>query len=433
MSDSRLDAIKSISPFLDTIKDLYNLKKTETYMPINNCSAWCVPASISADLALRTGVVSPVEFERQLSEILFEHTFFRTPDGREYQPKGESFFQQVSIYDRTALLWGFEKATYGDLIKDREIYCPKSNCNQEQKITVTLDELINDDSYTIWDQHDEKTGKLIPFFKYRKDYVLEDNDIEYVFRARIPSIYDNNEVMKRIDSKTLQERLRNGEPNYSDIDYTILNTSGLGLRSKTGKFENIFTENVDEIRLSLEKYFPAQILREFLKLYNDDFKKYTPKFYSKRECPHCGHRFKLHVDLEVEIYFRIMAEKNRRDLSDITDSINWYTNDSNTANDTSDSIDIIPSNSENIFSLFNEEEINQTETVENISSEEDKNDNSEQVSENNDVEISKEEVIDIKESIIIEDVSSSPQQISLSNKRRPKIVEDENVDKVVKI
>jgi hypothetical protein len=416
---NEIQALNNISPFLDTVKNLYNLKKTETYLHINNTSGWCVPLSISADLMLRTGLVSPVEFERELSNVLFEHTYFRTAEGREYQPTGENFFKQISIYDRTAVLWGVEKATYGDIIKDREIYCPNNSCRKEQKVTITLDELIQEDTYYLWDKKDD-SDKIIPFFKYRKDFIVEDGDIEYVFRARIPSIYDNNEVMKRLDNKTISDRLRRNESHYTDIDRTILVTSGLGLKSKGNRFNPIFTENVDEIRISLDKYFPAHIIRDFLNSYDKDFKKYEPKYYSKRVCPFCGKKFKFHVDLEVELFFRITIERAKRDLSDITDSINYYSLDDE-ADDTSDSNDINSSNSEKVLtdSLFNDDELNETIEVESseTSLSEELADNSEQILEQ---EQQEQEIINIPKK-------------NNKIKTKPVLVEDDTVENVVKL
>lgn len=313
------DAVQEFNSFLSMAQKVQDIRKTETILPINAMSAWCTPGSVKADLSLKSGLVSPGEFDSELSIVLASHTLFKNKDtGQYYKLNYTDFCKNISNIDKQALLWGFWRSTYEYIMKDRMITCRK--CGLKQLTSATLDDVLHQDSYYPWDKTDSK-GNYISFLEYREKYEIEYGDVVYVFEARLPSIYDNNKIISSIDVVELNKRFEKFGTPYSDADRALLVTDRAGLYEKKDPNKITWSKSEQELKKTLEEFIPTQVLAEYLNKYDDDFDKYKPKFYAKSVCE-CGNEFNIKVDLEVELSYRKQVEMLGLDPEVITEAIN---------------------------------------------------------------------------------------------------------------
>lgn len=287
------------SPFLDTLNTI-TVKKTETVLPIARMTAQMGPMVTGDDITLRTSLVSPVNYDRDLCKILLKHAQFIV-ENEEINLNYNDFTNQISNIDKLSMLWGIHKSTHENLSDEREITCPEESCQEKFKVTIPMDELIHDDTYTIWEKQDSE-GNDIPFYTYRFPIALEHGDIIYEFNTKIPSIGDNNRMLSMISTETLQYNLNNIGSTFSKSQHLTLLTDAIRISSKSQSFESVETSNINEILLTCQNYLPFQVADKFFKEYGDHFDEFIPSFYYNAECPVCRKAFPYNVDLELEFF-----------------------------------------------------------------------------------------------------------------------------------
>lgn len=294
----------SFSNFLDVASKIPSLKKTEIVCHVAKKRCHVTPLSTGDDLSLRTTLSSPSGYDRELAQLLNKHTEFVEEEENKKYPFLQ-FSKELSEADKSALIWALYKATYDNLDEDREITCPNSECKSKFKQTISMDELIHDDTFVIWDEKDEE-GNEVPFFQYRYPISTEySNDVVYEFLTKLPSIQDNNEMLSMISSDVLQYNLEKIGSVFSRPQQITLITDAMRISSKSGKFESVETNNKNEILHTLEQFVPNEVSKNLLKKYREKFDKYAPRFYKGGlACPNCGHNFDYDVDLELEFFWR---------------------------------------------------------------------------------------------------------------------------------
>jgi hypothetical protein len=289
------------SPFLDTLNSI-TIKKTETILPIAKLTAVVGPMVTGDDIALQTSLVSPVNYDRDLCKILLKHSKFIVDD-KETKLEYSHFVNTISNIDKLSMLWAIYKSTHENLSNERKLTCPVKSCKNKFKTAISMDELIHDDTYSIWEKEDSE-GNEIPFFNYRFPIKIENenNDVIWEFNTKLPSIGDNNRMLSLISTDVLQYNLDNTGSIFSKSQHLTVLTDAIRVSSKTNAFDAVETSNINEILLTCQNYLPYHASEDFFKQYSEHFDKYVPSFYYNAVCPYCQKEFKYNVDLELEFF-----------------------------------------------------------------------------------------------------------------------------------
>ena len=297
---------KGISEFLNVASDIVSIKKIETILPIARKTINVTPMVTGDDINLRTSLISPVSYDRELCKILLNHIEFVEEEDNKTVSYTD-FVHNISNIDKLSAIWALYKSTYDNLSDNKELTCTNEQCKHKFKVCITMDELIHEDTYTIWDKVDDENN-FIPFTQYKFPITIDYEDNVYEFNSKLPSIGDNNAMLSTISIDNLQYNLDNTGSVFSKPQHMALLVEAIRLSSKTNKFKTVETTNLNEILMAFQNYLPFKISDQFFKGYGEEFDKYVPKFYYNAECPVCKTKFKHDVDLELNL-FRIALYK----------------------------------------------------------------------------------------------------------------------------
>lgn len=297
--------VAGFSPFLDAMAKISAVKLTECVFPIARLTGNFSPMVTGDDVSLRTSLVSPISYDRELCKLIIKHL---TVVGKEQDKKlnYDELVSSISNIDKLSAIWALYKATYDNLAEQREINCVNKDCKQKFKTDISMDELIHEDTYTFWDIKDAE-GTLVPFNNYRIMISITHGDNVYNFKAKLPSIKDNNTLLGIVSIDALQYNLENTGSIFSKPQRMGLLVDALQITSKTNLFEPIETINFDELLLTFNNYLPFQVSDNFFKEYNTTFEKYSPNYYTEITCPFCGNVDKITIDLETEFFRKCLS------------------------------------------------------------------------------------------------------------------------------
>lgn len=289
-----------MSPFMNQLSKLTDIKKTMTALPIIQKQANVTPLVVGDDLALRTSLTSPVFYDREMVKLLHNHIEF-LEENEERKVNFGKFSRETSNIDKLSLLWALFKATYETLGK-RNFTCENTNCDNNKnpfQHEVLLDDIIHDDTFTVWEEEE-------PFYKFRHQIDIPYERLVYQFSSKLPSIHDNNRILSTMSNEALQTNLDSLGTVYSRAQNMGLLVDAIQIvgNKDNQEFQPIQTDNIQEILMALNSYIPYQVSEGFFKEYNKTFDKYLPKFYKTVECPGCGKEVKNDFDLEVEFFRR---------------------------------------------------------------------------------------------------------------------------------
>lgn len=296
-----------ISPFLSVAQNACSVRKIETILPIACLPVVVSPLMTGDDLDLRSAVVSPVNYDRQLCKIFHKHTKIEDPSIMESHISFQDFCSRISNIDKLSLMWGLYKASYDYLAKERSITCNNSECGEKFKVDIYLDDLIHDDTYIPWNEKDPD-GNNVHFTNFYHPFKIDYENVEYHFLTKLPSIEDNNMLLGMISIDTLQYNLDTIGEIYTKPQLIASTTQSMRIVSKDGTFEPTETDNIQEILMALQSCTPYSISEEYFKQYDQKFKKYVPKFYKMVKCPHCSKEFNYNVDMELEFFRRAILD-----------------------------------------------------------------------------------------------------------------------------
>ncbi len=287
----------SLSEFLKAAESISNIKKQEVPLPIAKKYAVISPLKVGDDLALRTSLTSPVNYDREMIRLIHRHTEIQGPDGELIRENYEHFCATTSNIDKLCLIWGLYKTTYETLGK-RTIRCDKESCKTEFKQEIFLDDLVKEDTFVVWEEE-------LPFHEYI--YVIEvpyDKFI-YIFESKIPTIRDNNRLLSNLSVDTLQNNLQSTGMVFSRAEQMALLTKSVIIQNENKSIPNPpRTDNLQEMLIAFKQYIPHVVSEDFFKAYRDKFDKYYPQFYTIVRCPACSNEIRYQVDLEVEFFRR---------------------------------------------------------------------------------------------------------------------------------
>jgi len=287
----------ALSEFLKAMEVISNIKKQEVPLPIARKTAVVSPLRVGDDLSLRSSLTSPVNYDRQMTRLIFDLTEFIASEGQPLVKENfEYYCKTTSNIDKICLIWGLYKTTYETLGR-RTFKCDKENCKHEFKQDVMLDSLIQEDTFYAWDEE-------IPFHEYIFEIVVPYEQFEFIFESKIPSISDNNRVLSNLSIDSVQENFQTGGNLFSRSEQMTLLNRSVAIKSVANPNNIPKTENMQEMLIAFRKHVPLTVSEKFFVEYNKKFDKYYTKFYTEILCPQCGNKIKYTVDLESEFFRR---------------------------------------------------------------------------------------------------------------------------------
>ena len=287
--------------FLQIAQTIRDIKKTEVILPIARKNAMVTPFLLGEHEILKTAILSPQNYDRELIKILHKHQVTIEKDEEDHvinekKLEFDEFISKISNIDKIMLLWGCYRSTYEN-IGTRKVKCPK--CNNEAKYKITLDELIQQDSLLLWDDPE------IPFYDYV--YAIESSyDVyTYVFESRIPTIKRYNNILGMIPIDKIKENLESNSVLARSEELAMLTTQ---IVIKKGVEEIARTNNIQEILVFYNTSLPSSVSEDFQEKYNERFEKYLPKLYTFLTCGNdeCKNEIKYSVDIETEFFRRVL-------------------------------------------------------------------------------------------------------------------------------
>jgi len=291
----------SITPFLDVVQSISSIKKTETILPIVQQTVYVTPLVVGDDLALRTTLISPTGYDRELIKLLVKHLEIKDHNG---PIDINSLCSNISNIDKLSIIWALLKSTYEIFAEGEEVQC---SCEHEMKIDIEVSELIHEDTYTLWDKKD-KEDNIIPFNQYIYPIQITNDTVIYTFYTKLPTIQDNNNLLALVPTDQIQYNLENIKSLFDQTLNMGLLIKSVKIESVSNVFEPTETSNINEILLSLKQYIPNNVAQQFFKQYEEHFNKYAPKYYKEFKCDKCGKINKHFVNLETSLFRKSLLD-----------------------------------------------------------------------------------------------------------------------------
>jgi len=290
-----------LSSFLKAAEAIAGIKKQEVPLPIAKKQAIVTPLRVGDDLSMRSSLTSPVNYDREMTKMLYDHTEVVLAEGAApVKENFERFCATLSNIDKVCLIWALYKTTY-ETLGQRSFKCDKENCKAEFKQEILLESLIQEDTFTVWEEGEDKQ-----FYDFVYLIEVEYEGFIYLFESRLPSIRDNNRLLSNLSIDALQNNLNQTGALFTRREQmTLLSKSvsiikkGMSVDSDTPR-----TESMQEMLLAFTEYVPHIVSEDFFKKYREKFDKYYPKFYTNLKCPSCGNEVKFEIDLEIEFFRR---------------------------------------------------------------------------------------------------------------------------------
>lgn len=283
--------------FLNIALSIKDIRKTEMLLPIARRTAIVTPFLLGDHQVLKTAILSPQSYDREMFKCLYKHTQIYN-DGVEEKYSYDELISKSSNIDKLCLLWACYKSTY-EYLGVREIACEK--CGTKSKYKITLDELVDhpeQDAITIWEE------ETIPFYEYVYPITIPFDNYEYVFETSIPSIQKYNQVLGHISTSKIESNLKANSVLSGSEELAVLINK---ITIKKDGIDITSSSKLQEILIVLDAAIPSQISEELQSQYAKRFSKYYPNFYTRLSCPSCKHDTKYSVDIETEFFRRILS------------------------------------------------------------------------------------------------------------------------------
>lgn len=290
--------ITNVSSFngIRKLEAFYNLKQREIFCPVNKQRVLTTPLTVGDDLSLRTMIVSPEVYDRELASLIFKHVkFVDSPE----QVSFDTFTKTFSTFDRQLLLYGIYATTYAKISED-EVTC--DNCSNTFKDVIKPDEIIDAEFCTVWDKDES-------FLKYTKDIEIVINDgVEntinsLVFITKIPTIENRFGVFNLVSAKKMKDNFEKTGQILTRAEDLCLITKEIKIVSNlAGKADIDHIDTLQEISIAINKFITPDVIDTVISEYNLEFSKYNPKFKKKYTCTRCGHNFEIPVNIEASLF-----------------------------------------------------------------------------------------------------------------------------------
>jgi hypothetical protein len=303
-----------VSQFLQVSQRVRELRRTQIFLPIAKCMCENTALLAGEDLALRTAVITPGAFDRELNMSLFVHSYIYDIDTKKPidaihsgndRERIEGFLSNISYIDRECMMWAFHKSSYGVIDKDRKVTCRNADCKQVTPWDIYPDDVVHEDTFMPWD-------KPLSFKEYTEKISISYDDIIFEFNAHIPALMHFNTVMSSMSMEKVQLNFEKLDSAFSRTESLVLHTKSIRLVSKSNMFPTVETSDLKEMLIFVENDLPQDVMDKFFEEYDTVFEKYFPKFYFNVTCPHCQNKFKLNFNLTNEFTRKLFQSMNKR-------------------------------------------------------------------------------------------------------------------------
>lgn len=282
--------------FMSIALSIKDIRKSEMLLPIARKSAIVTPFLLGDHQVLKTALLSPQNYDREMVKCLYKHLTIMENDV-EAKIKYDDLISTTSNIDKICLLWACYRSTYEHL-GVRNVACEQ--CGEKHEYKITLDELIQPDSLTIWEDTE------VPFHQYVFPIALPFDEYEYIFESCIPTILRYNQVLGMITIDKIKKNLETNSILSGSEELAVLIKQ---IIIKKNGDEVAKSSNLQEILTVLDCAIPSKISEDFSNQYSDRFNKYYPKFYTNLVCGSCKHEYKYSVDIETEFFRRVLSGK----------------------------------------------------------------------------------------------------------------------------
>ena len=277
-----------INPGLSKLSSLSKVRQREVVLPTAKITVVTRPLLVGDDIAIRSSIVSPDTYDSNICQLLYNHTEFPNNSKPDYQ----TFVDSITIADKQMLIWGILASTYRE-IKDEKVVCNK--CKEENIVTIPYDDLIHDDSITIW------TEPAPP-----KEYIrtctinigTEDIDRLEVDLGYLPISY-RLAILSMISIEKIRENFNTLGTILSLPEQLASITKEIRIISPDNEISRI--NNIQELHIAYKNFLTYDIMELIQKEYSY-FDKYNPRFYTHIQCPKCGNMILYEADMEVSLF-----------------------------------------------------------------------------------------------------------------------------------
>ena len=161
-----------------------------------------------------------------------------------------------------------------------------------------MDELIQEDTLTIWDEN------LPPFYEFVYPIAIPFDEYEYVFESSVPTILKYNQILGMISMEKIKKNLEINSVLSGSEELAVLIKR---ITIKKNGLDITSSDNIQEILTVLDCAIPSKISEDFQSKYEAQFGKYYPKFYTHLACTACKNSTRYNVDIETEFFRRILS------------------------------------------------------------------------------------------------------------------------------
>lgn len=291
-----MPVLSSSASGLNKLSSLNKLKIREIFCPVSKITVHTTPLTVGDDLSLRTMISSPEFYDREIASLIYKHSTFPELQSK---PDFDTFITQFSSFDRRLLLYGIYSSTYKVLAED-EIKC--TNCGHTFKDKIKSDEIINPESFEIWDKEQS-------FNNYYKEVKVdinpgEENTInDITFITKIPSIQDNFNVLSLTNPEQIQYTFEKTGQILTRSQELALVTKSIKINSNiNNEIETDYINDLESIYQAISEYITSDIVNDVVNNYNKEFDKYSPEFAKKYTCSKCAFEFSYGVNIESHLF-----------------------------------------------------------------------------------------------------------------------------------
>lgn len=231
------------------------------------------------EIALRTSLITKkLSMDRMINDIVFNCLV--NPGMSK-----EQFFLETADSDKEILLYAIYLVSY---YKNEKVdwVCQNNDCGMKYTVDVDLTEAY-------------QPGETLKLKKWN-DYLKKTVDFKHDNIPNTTLVLGDVTIKDVLNCDSV---IRNGS--QDDVDsYLPYIKSIKTLDIESG--DPIETADKYDIMM-VYKQLPTFIKDKFIETINENFTKYDPSFFHEHECPHCGHKNKIFLNI-TERFFRMVLK-----------------------------------------------------------------------------------------------------------------------------
>lgn len=295
---------------------------------VNKHTVFCYPLTAKDELALKTLGKSIDLIYVHIGELVYRNVEFIDENDKTISLSFSDFCKFISIYDLHILMYGILTTTYNDKWGkfENDIVCPSCDHKFTWHNEVTYSELLPPEGTPrnelfeefcyMFDKVDEE-GHEIPFDLYSNSATLTDifQDYKIDIHYKIPSLMDSINTLKCFSDNEVRESINLSVNMTGELFMPFMKLISLIDAIVIEDLNNpVATENKEvlkakhDIKSFIGGFLPLEKTNKLLKLFDDEFGKYRPKFKKGFKCDKCLHEWDKEIPIEIE-FFRKPSEQ----------------------------------------------------------------------------------------------------------------------------